>query len=250
MKEPVVSIIIATFNADKTIGRALLSVENQSFQEWECIVVDGFSQDNTMDIVRGYASQNERIRFLSEKDKGIYDAFNKGWRIAKGEWIYYLGSDDWLTKNSFTQLFANNASYDPRIAIVSGNVIRITRSGRKRVVVSDGFKGSHQGMITRRSVIEELEGFNEDYKFLADAELKFRIKQKGYGVVNVDTEIANISSGGASDKWSNQIEMAKERKQFYSLDRSIKHPNLTILSKLVFSVLSIVYSKIIKRINL
>lgn len=244
MSKTVVSIIIATYNAEQTIERALQSVLNQSYQDWECIVVDGLSMDKTMSVVERYVNLDERFKYLSEKDNGIYDAFNKGWRLAKGEWIYYLGSDDWLTERSFTDFFADGKIYEGDVAIVMGNVNRIARSGNIRLIKANGFQGSHQGMITRKCIIEEMKGFNIDFKFLADAELKFRIKQHGYSVVNVDTTIATIKSGGASDKWKNQIEMARERKKFYSLDPTIKHPNVIIVNKIIYSTISIIISKL------
>ena len=246
MIKPVVSIIIAAYNSEKTLQRALESVINQTFQEWECIIVDGLSQDKTMEIVKKYATIDSRIRYISERDNGIYDAFNKGWKMAYGEWIYYLGSDDWLTKSSFTDFFKDGKSYSTDVGIVIGNVNRMTRAGKERLVVAKGFKGSHQGMITRKRVIEEMRGFNEAYKLLADAELKFRIRNHGYKVENIYTTIANISSGGASDKWKNQIEMAKERKKIYLLDPNIKYPKAIIAKKIVCSALSIIFSKLKK----
>ena len=81
---PDVSIIIATFNAGKTLKVALTSVLNQTFQSWECVIVDGGSKDNTVEIIREYELKDNRFRHISEPDNGIYDAFNKGWRMAKG----------------------------------------------------------------------------------------------------------------------------------------------------------------------
>ena len=99
MKKPKVSIIIATFNSEKTIERALNSVLNQKIQDWECIIVDGASTDATVNIIRKFTEKDHRFRYLSEPDTGIYNAFNKGWKLANGTWIYYLGSDDELLQN-------------------------------------------------------------------------------------------------------------------------------------------------------
>lgn len=101
---PEVSIIIATFNAAKTLETALESIQNQSFQDWECIIVDGASKDNTIDIIKKYCKKDARFRYISESDNGIYDAFNKGWRLAKGIWVQYLGSDDKLTKDGLNNM--------------------------------------------------------------------------------------------------------------------------------------------------
>lgn len=115
------SIIIATFNAAKTLNKALDSVLNQTYQNWECIIVDGASKDDTINIVKEYVQKDTRFRYISEPDKGIYDAFNKGWEMAKGDWIYYLGSDDILLPNGLESLIkgTDTNSYD----IIYGNVI-------------------------------------------------------------------------------------------------------------------------------
>lgn len=72
-----ISIIIATFNAAKTLRKALDSVLNQTYKDWECIIVDGASKDNTISIVKEYVQKDTRFRYISEPDKGIFDAYNK-----------------------------------------------------------------------------------------------------------------------------------------------------------------------------
>lgn len=107
-----ISIIIATYNSGKTLRRALDSVLNQSYQDWECIVVDGASKDNTIDIVKEFVNKDSRFRYISEPDHGIYDAFNKGWKMANGEWMMYLGSDDEYTKDGIKALMENSDGAD------------------------------------------------------------------------------------------------------------------------------------------
>ena len=116
---PLVSVIIATYNAGKYLRRALDSVYSQSYTNVECIVVDGCSKDNTLDIVREYVCKN--IVYISEQDLGIYDALNKGVLIAKGEWIYVLGADDELLPDGLRSFFLgeNDFEYD----IIYGNTI-------------------------------------------------------------------------------------------------------------------------------
>ena len=94
---PKVSIIIPTCNSAKTLSRCLDSVISQSFTDWEVLMKDGVSNDDTIIIASSY--QDSRIRIYSEPDKGIYDAMNKGIDKAQGEWLYFLGSDDWLLNN-------------------------------------------------------------------------------------------------------------------------------------------------------
>ena len=92
-----ISIVIATYNAENYIKKALSSVLAQKYLNWECLIIDGASKDKTISIIEEFEKRDSRIRHISEKDKGIHDAFNKGWKNAVGEWVYYLGSDDALT---------------------------------------------------------------------------------------------------------------------------------------------------------
>ncbi|MBP5724119.1 MAG: glycosyltransferase [Bacteroidales bacterium] len=98
------SIIIPTYNSSKIIGRALDSIVNQTMQDFEVLVMDGASTDNTGEIVASY--NDERIKFYSEPDKGIYDAMTKGITKAQGESLYFISIDDWLINNNeFRSLF-------------------------------------------------------------------------------------------------------------------------------------------------
>ena len=184
MSKTVVSIIIATFNSGKTLRSALDSILSQKYREWECIVVDGASNDDTIEIVKEYCVIDSRFRYISEKDHGIYDAFNKGWRMAKGEWIHYLGDDDRLTSNGIECLMSvpELDNYE----IVSGHCYIEKIDGSVKANRSHGFYGCHQGKLTRRSTLEHFGGFDERYKILADKDLMLRMENAGVKIVNVD----------------------------------------------------------------
>ncbi len=180
-----ISIIIATYNADKTLSEALNSVLNQSFQDWECIIVDGMSKDNTINIIQTFHKKDSRFRYISEQDKGIYDAFNKGWKMANGEWIYYLGADDKLALNGLTDLIYQAGDLS-QWDIIYGNVLHINSIGKTKiskccnhnVLPNKGF-ASHQGIIMRKKLIEQLGGFDENLKILADKDLFIRTYKLG-----------------------------------------------------------------------
>lgn len=95
---PFFSIIIPTCNSAETLSIALDSIMQQNFTNFEVIVVDGSSKDDTLDIITRYT--DSRIKVWSEPDKGVYDAMNKGIKKASGEWLYFLGSDDYLYDNN------------------------------------------------------------------------------------------------------------------------------------------------------
>jgi len=115
---PSISIIIPTYNSERTIKTCLDSILAQSFQYWEVLIIDGKSSDNTLEIVRSYKDQ--RIKVFSKRDNGIYDAMNKGIDIAIGDWIYFLGSDDSLYDHSTLNQVTNFLL--PGIDVVYGEV--------------------------------------------------------------------------------------------------------------------------------
>lgn len=198
-----VSIIIATYNSGATLKRALESVKTQHYDEWECIIVDGDSSDNTIDIVKLFQFSDNRFRYISEKDNGIYDALNKGIKLAKGEWIYVLGSDDVLTKDGIESLINHAKNEDD---IIYGNVFTINPSGKigqsyskKYTCLNHTMMGSHQGMIMRKNIIEKLNGFNCLYKIWADFDLVQRAYLNHCCFSKVNTFVAYFNMTGLSN---------------------------------------------------
>jgi len=235
-----VSIIIPTFNSAKTVRSTLESVKNQVFQDWECVIVDGASNDKTLEIVNSYCESDARFHCYSEKDKGIYDAFNKGWKKAQGRWVHYLGSDDTLTSDGLAEL---SKHLDERYAIVTGDVNLIRSDGTIKQFVSDGFLCCHQGVLMQRKVLEELGGFDEQYRIIADHDLLARVEKAGYKVKNVRTVIANFSTDGASSRISYQYKILKET---YQIDRKyglVKHPLMNSMYIFIYKCLSGIYRK-------
>lgn len=213
---PLVTIIIATYNSENYIRQALASVANQSFGDWECLVVDGKSSDKTIEIVKEYQVKDKRFRWISEPDKGIYDAFNKGYRNARGFWIYYLGSDDELYQNGLKDLLdiPNAASFD----VIYGGVMMKLADGTEMVGKITGHHNlpyrmftCHQGAITKRQAIEELNGFDINLKIIADFELYIRLflARKYHFKCQPNVLVAKFMLGGAS---SNLFKMLKENK--------------------------------------
>lgn len=239
-----VSVVIATYNSENTIRAAIDSLYKQNFSDWECIVVDGLSKDNTIEIVKKYSEEDSRIRYISEKDNGIYDAFNKGWKMAKGEWIHYLGSDDTLTEEGFSKLMEKD---HPNVAIISGHCYCIKLDGTIKENYSVGYSGCHQGKLTRRSVIEKCGGFDETFKIMADMDLIFKIRSQNLGVDIVDSFVANFAMDGASQKWSNLLKLSKERLSIYrKYPDIVSYPILKNIQVTTKQMLSVAYRSIRK----
>ena len=96
MSGPAISIIIPTFNAGEILTVALDSLVRQTYQNFEVLIVDNASNDISIDIIERYVKKDARFQLISENDDGIYEAMNKGIFLSKGEWIFFLGSDDSL----------------------------------------------------------------------------------------------------------------------------------------------------------
>lgn len=235
---PKVSIIIATYNSGRTVRAALESVHSQTFQDWECIVVDGASKDETLEIVKEYCDKDNRFRYISEKDHGIYDAFNKGWKMANSPWVHYLGSDDSLTKDGMEGVALE---LDDSYSIVTGDVYLHRVDGTIREQQYKGYFGCHQGVVMQRKVIEKLGGFDEQYRIMADYDLMVRNFGASNKVKNVRVFIANFSIGGESQKLSSQWEKMIERYRINKRNKMKIFPFLSSFEVLVRHSLSNIF---------
>ena len=115
-----VTIITACYNSEKTVQRTIESVLSQNYHNIEYIIIDGKSSDQTMPIVNNY--KNKITSIISENDKGIYDALNKGLKIANGDIIGFLHSDDFYPKNNIISSISDIFRKKPEIGIVIGDV--------------------------------------------------------------------------------------------------------------------------------
>lgn len=115
-----ISIIIATFNVSSCIEQCLDSILEQTYENFEVIIVDGASKDNSLNIIQGYT--DPRIKLISEPDKGIYDAWNKGLTLATGEWINFIGADDRFSSSASLQLLVDAIPQSNDAPIVYGTI--------------------------------------------------------------------------------------------------------------------------------
>jgi glycosyltransferase involved in cell wall biosynthesis len=165
----VISIILPTFNAANTIAKALDSVIEQTFANYEVLIIDGGSNDSTAEIVRSYAARNTRLKWTSEPDEGIYDAMNKGIQKASGEWIYFLGSDDYLYNDKVFEEVTKHLSVG--LKIVYGNVLMGNSNsiycGEINSVEILHWNICHQSIFYHRSCFDRKE-YNKKFKILAD----------------------------------------------------------------------------------
>ena len=118
-RPPLITIITVSYNAVRTIENTILSVLNQVYLDIEYIIIDGGSTDGTLDIIKKY--QEKIAYWVSEPDKGIYDAMNKGIEKATGDYLFFLGADDILMENAIQKIFGDNLS--TKFLMIYGNVM-------------------------------------------------------------------------------------------------------------------------------
>lgn len=185
-----VSIITAAYNSASTIGDTLKSVLAQTYDEIDYIVVDGGSTDGTQDIVRSYEPQfNGRMRWISEQDKGIFDAMNKGIRMAEGDVVGIINSDDYFTTPDVLEKMVTSFN-DEHLDAVYGD-IHFIRDGEPDKCVRYysskhfhprwlrfGFMPAHPSFYARRSVFDKAGLYKTDYKIGADYEMMVRLFRK------------------------------------------------------------------------
>jgi glycosyltransferase involved in cell wall biosynthesis len=199
---PILTIIIPTYNSGATLEVALKSIINQTVKDIEILLIDGLSIDNTLEIVERYRRVFSSINVISEKDKGIYDAMNKGIILAKGEWIYFMGSDDSLYESTTIEQFLGNTNIENN-EVVYGNVYSKYFNGSY-----DGTftyckllnqNISHQAIFFRRSVFDKTGKYNLKYKAYADwhHNINWFFSSK-ISYIYIDQIIANFTYGGFS----------------------------------------------------
>lgn len=192
------------------------SIICQNFNDYEILIQDGNSTDDTVDIIskiqREYAKYNFTI--IVEKDEGIYDAMNKGVKKAKGEWIYFLGSDDYLYDETvLTKVCRKLKENSFKYQLVYGNVISPAFGG----VYGGEFDGAtlldknicHQSIFYKKAVFDLIGLFNLRYPILADYDYNLRcFFHRKVKVKHVDLIIANFSQGGFSSQRTDEIFVA------------------------------------------
>ena len=203
-----ISIITVCFNSGKTISKTIESVLYQDYSDVEYIVIDGNSSDETVDIVRSFGRSIDI--FISEPDKGIYDAINKGLKLATGNIIGILNSDDYFLSNQILSDISSQFIGDSNLDILlsgvqftskkSGNVTRkFPALGFSPWKMYLGIMPPHPGAFICRDVYEKVGNFDTSFKISGDFELFVRIFMKhNFYYKKTNRVFVNMSLGGAS----------------------------------------------------
>lgn len=201
MKAPFFSIVIATFNAEQTLEKTLRCIISQRFKDFELLIIDGRSTDQTMNIVSQFSAGDRRIKVLSEPDAGVYDALNKGVRLADGQWLYFLGADDFLYSDDVLEKLQTTMK-DTDASIVYGNVwyehYGKLYDGKFSISKLLTRNICHQAVFYNSRVFAEIGAYNLLYKTEADYDFNLRCWLSGVPTQFVPVTIAFYTAGGLS----------------------------------------------------
>ena len=201
---PLVSITTVTYNSEKTLARTIESVLGQTYDKIEYLIIDGLSQDKTLEVAESYrekfAARGFAYTILSEADKGMYDAINKGIRLSKGEIIGNINSDDWYEPEAVEKAVGLMAETGCAYMYADLRIIRpdgsgfIKRAKRQRLATSRGW--NHPTQFALRSVHErfpyKLESLHDDF------DLFLKVRKAGYNIGVLNQVLANFTLEGMS----------------------------------------------------
>ncbi|MGQ1785240.1 glycosyltransferase family 2 protein [Saccharicrinis sp. GN24d3] len=238
---PKISIITVVYNGEPTLEATIKSIGKQSYKNIEYIVIDGFSKDLTVDIIKKY---DEVITYwISEPDKGIYDAMNKGIDMATGDYLWFMNSGDEIYDG--TTLEKTVATW-PNADIYYGETVMIDNNGheigdrRLKTPVSLNWKSfkkgmlvSHQSFIVKKSLVGH---YNLGYQFSADFEWCLKAMKKAQNICNTNLVMSKFLDGGVTKQ--NIVPGLKERfkimVQHYGLLSTLYHHIFISLKFFVF----------------
>ena len=201
-----ISLITVCFNSSNTIEDTIKSILKQKYTNYEYIVVDGKSTDNTLEIVKKYEdSFNGRIKIISEKDKGIYDAMNKGINISTGDIIGILNSDDILAhENVFSEIvecFENekcDGTYS-NLKILDENLNKVVRKFKaKKGNYKLGWYLPHPTLYVKKDIYQKYGTYDINYKIAADYDFILRILKNKVKLSYIKDYLVYMRSGGTS----------------------------------------------------
>lgn len=203
-----ISIIIPSFNSEKTIEKCIKSILNQTYQNTEIIIIDGCSTDQTLNIIKKY----KKINIISEPDKGVYDAFNKGIKISTGQWLYFMGSDDFLFDKDVLKNIFKNKNYSSYKLIIGKIIYDNSRVNKSYYNWTLFFRNSvhHQACFYKKTLFKNFL-YDLNFKVCADYELNLVSYLKNYKTLKIDAIISDVYTGGISGdvKLVNYIELLK-----------------------------------------
>jgi glycosyltransferase len=241
-----VSIITVTFNSAKTLVHSLDSIASQTFDSIEHIIIDGGSTDGTMDIINRYRDKLAVV--VSEPDKGIYDAINKGLRSATGDIIGILNSDDVLADDTTIETIVHKMD-ETNADVAHGDLLYCTDTSKMETVVRYwrsnifrpktlkwGWMPPHPTLYVRKKIYDEIGNYDISFHISADYDFILRLFTKPYHSVYIPNVLVKMSTGGVSNR--DIYAMCRKSREDY---RAMRQNNVGGIFTLVFKNLRKIY---------
>ncbi|MBK0368793.1 glycosyltransferase family 2 protein [Flavobacterium agrisoli] len=221
-----VTIITVCYNRKATIGKAIESVLEQNYDDIEYIVIDGNSTDGTKEIIASYGDRIDK--YISEPDKGMYDAINKGLQMATGDVIGLMHSDDEFYDKNVVRQIANRFKLQTHIEGIYGNGVYVSNDREERLIrnriggrfslkrIKKGWLPLHPTVYLKKSVIDQNGFYNLDFKIASDTEflLRYLYKYK-IKMAYIDIYIVKMRMGGMSTSVKRAFEVLHEDYKIY-----------------------------------
>lgn len=240
-----ISIITATWNRADTIRSTIESILNQKYQNWEHIIIDGVSEDNTLEIIKEYeSSYNGRLIVISEHDNGIYDAMNKGIALASGDYVGFLNSDDFycndnVLKNICDKLNETQSEcvYAGAVAVDAKDPTKVLRVKKPTPYPKDGFRSgwhpSHPTFYAKKECYEKFGYYDSSFGTAADLELMMRFIDKyKISMSLLPNIIIKMRFGGASNNSLTALIKANKNSLRAFDKNNIKRPKFYFIRKI------------------
>lgn len=217
---PLISIIVAVFNGRATLQQCIDSVAQQTYPNKELIIIDGGSKDGTVELLEG--NRDKISYWISEPDRGICNAWNKGLMQSKGDWIYFLGADDFFLDFQVLERMAKQLEKVPaNIRVAYGQVMLVSVDGETLGPVGEPWQNikerfsqfmciPHQGVMHRRSLFEKHGKFDESFRIAGDYELLLRELKTVDAFYVPDIITTAMRHGGLSSDPANTLTVLRE----------------------------------------
>jgi glycosyltransferase involved in cell wall biosynthesis len=220
-----ISIITVTYNSGETIKDTIESVLRQEYDNYEYLVIDGGSRDNTVNIIKEYEPKfRSRMKWISEKDKGMYDGINKGIRMATGDVVGIINSDDFYHRTDIFEIIAKTVEKNKDIQAIYGDVRFVKPDNLKTTVryysskhwkpwrFRFGFMPAHPTFFTYKENFEKYGYYQYDYHIAADYELLIRhLYTNKVPAKYVPVDFMKMRTGGRSTNgWKANVLLNKE----------------------------------------
>jgi len=215
-----ISIITVTYQAGKFLEKTILSVLNQTCKDFEYIIVDGTSKDNTIEIIKNYELRirnnefhgiaPEQFRWISEPDKGLYDAMNKGIDLATGDFVWFINAGDLIYDNYTLQAIVNAYSKMPSAEVIYGQSLIIDEQGKtlgkrhkiapKNLIKNSLLKGlvvCHQSILVKKTIAPK---YDLQYQISADYDWTIQAIENSQSNCYIDQYLSKFSISGISSQ--------------------------------------------------